>query len=76
MTVEATRLAPKHARKLETHPPRVEKKKEFRLDSNDCAFICADVNFVGGFVDTPYFIWDVCNKLTTAWAPTTEKTAR
>ena len=30
-------LAPKHARKHETHPPRV--KNEFRLDSNDCGFI-------------------------------------
>ena len=47
-------LAPKHARKHETHPPRVkkkkkkkkrERKKEFRLDSNDCGFICAGVNF-------------------------------
>ena len=51
-------LAPKHARKHETHPPRVKKKKkkkkeeeekEFRLDSNDCGFICAGVNFVGGY---------------------------
>ena len=22
---------------------------EFRLDSNDCGFICAGVNFVGGY---------------------------
>ena len=49
-------VAPKHARKHETHPPRViiynkkeRKKKEFRLDSNDCGFICAGVNFVGGY---------------------------
>ena len=46
-------LAPKHARKHETHPPRKKKKKkkkeEFRLDSNDCGFICAGVNFVGGY---------------------------
>ena len=46
-------LAPKHARKHETHPPRVKKKrrkkKEFRLGSNDCGFICAGVNFVGGY---------------------------
>ena len=28
-------LAPKHARKNEALPPRVKKKKEFRLDSND-----------------------------------------
>ena len=48
MTVEATRLTPKHARKHETHPPRV-KQKEFRLDSNDCGFICAGVNFIGGY---------------------------
>ena len=41
-------LAPKHARKHETHPPRL-KKKEFRLDSNDCGFVCAGVNFVGGY---------------------------
>ena len=31
-------LAPKHARKHETHPPRVKRKK-FRLDSNDFGFI-------------------------------------
>ena len=54
MTVGAT--APKHARKHETHPPRVkkkkrerEKKKEVCLDSNDCGFICAGANFVGGY---------------------------
>ena len=29
-------LAPEHARKHVTHPPRVKKEKEFRLDSNDC----------------------------------------
>ena len=28
---------------------REKKKKEFRLDSNDCGFICAGVNFVGGY---------------------------
>ena len=39
-------LAPKYARKHETHPPR-GKKKKFRLDSNDCGFVCAGVNFVG-----------------------------
>ena len=39
-------LAPKHARKHETHSPRV---KEFRLGSNDCGFICAGVSFVGGY---------------------------
>ena len=44
-------LPPKHVRKQETHPPGVKKKKkkEFRLDSNDCGFICAGVNFVGGY---------------------------
>ena len=44
-------LAPKHPRKHETHPPRVKKrrKKGFRLDSNDCGFICAGVKFVGGY---------------------------
>ena len=51
---------PKHARKHETHPPRVLKKKkkrgegggggrEFCPDSNDCGFVCAGVNFVGGY---------------------------
>ena len=51
---------PKHVRNHETHPPRVnkkkkkkkkrkKKKKEFRVDSNDCGFICAGVNFVGGY---------------------------
>ena len=39
-------LAPKHARKHETHPPR---EKKFRLDSNDCGLICAGANFVGGY---------------------------
>ena len=29
------------------HPGK--KKKEFRLDSNDCGFICAGVNFAGGY---------------------------
>ena len=42
-------LAPKHPRKHEAHPPRVKKREEFRLDSNDCSFICAGVNFVGGY---------------------------
>ena len=44
-------LGKPHARKHETHPPRVKKKEEeeFRLDSNDCGFICAGVNFVGGY---------------------------
>ena len=42
-------LAPKHARKHQTNPPRVKKREEFRLDSNDCGFLCAGVNFVGGY---------------------------
>ena len=45
-------LASKHPRKHKTHPPRVKKNKkktEFRLDSNDYGFICAGVNFVGGY---------------------------
>ena len=37
-------LAPKHARKHEAHPPRVEKK--FRLDSNYFGFICACISNV------------------------------
>ena len=41
---------PKHARKHETHPLRVNKERnEFRLDSNNCGFICVGVNFVGGY---------------------------
>ena len=42
-------LVPKHTRKHEMHPPRVKKRKRFRLESNDCGFICAGVNFVGGY---------------------------
>ena len=43
-------LTPKHARKHEMHPPWVKKReKKFCLDSNDCGFICAGVNFVGGY---------------------------
>ena len=42
-------LAPKHAHKHEAHPPWVKKEKEFRLDSNNCGFVCAGVNFVGGY---------------------------
>ena len=47
-SLSGTFLAPKHARKHEMHPPRV-KKEEFRLDSNDCGFTCAGLNFVGGY---------------------------
>ena len=60
-------LAPKHACKHETHPPRV--KEEFRLDSNDYGFVCASVN-LAAMNDTPCFIRVVCNKLTAVWAPT------
>ena len=54
MTVLRSNLAPKHAHKHETHPPRVKKdlkkrREEFRLDSNDSGFICAGANFVGGY---------------------------
>ena len=49
-------------------PGKKEKKKEFRFDSNDCGFICAAL--LAAINDTPCFIWVVCNKLTTVWAPT------
>ena len=43
-------LAPKHARKHETHAPRVKKKKKvLSRFIRDCGFICAGVNFVGGY---------------------------
>ena len=44
-------MVPKHPSQQETHPHWVKKrrKKKFRLDSNDCGFICAGVNFVGGY---------------------------
>ena len=42
-------LAPKDTRKHETYPPWVKKENVFRLNSNDCGFICAGVNFVGGY---------------------------
>ena len=58
MTVDAAAQRPStHFTENETHRPRVQKK--FRLDSNDCAFICAGVNPVGGYVnpvDRPCFI--------------------
>ena len=38
-----TNLAAKHARKHEAPPP------QFRLDSIACGFICAGVNFAGGY---------------------------
>ena len=69
-------LAPKHPRKHETHPPLVKKKKK-RVPSRFKRSwfylcwrkLCWHIN------DTPSFIWVVCNKLTTVWAPT-KKTAR
>ena len=71
-------LAPKHARKHETHPHRVEKEeKEFRLDSNDCGFICAGVNFVGGYkwhalfylscLEQTYYCFSTNKKLLVSW---------
>ena len=53
-----TYLAPKHARKHEAHPPRI-KIKEFRLESNDCGFICAGVNFVGGYKMTCLVLFEL-----------------
>ena len=29
--------------------PGLKEKEEFRLSSNDCGFICAGVNFAGGY---------------------------
>ena len=40
---------PKQARKHDTHPPPRVKKRKLHLDSTDCGFICACVNFVGGY---------------------------
>ena len=45
------------------------KEKEFRLDSNDCGFICAGVNFVGGYKWHALFYFSCLYKLTTVWAP-------
>ena len=49
MTVEATKRQSKHVnmRRIPSTPGK--KIKEIRLDSNDCGFICAGVNFVGGY---------------------------
>ena len=60
-------LAPKHARKHESHLPRV--KKEFRLGSNDSGFIWAGGSNIV-IKQTSDIIWVVCNKLSTVWAPT------
>ena len=38
-----------HPGKKEEEKKRRRRKKEFRLDSNDCGFICAGVHFVGGY---------------------------
>ena len=47
MTVEAAYKRPStHVHMRRIHPGPV---KEFRLDSNDCGFICACVNFFGGY---------------------------
>ena len=49
-----TGLTPKHARvkkkrKKKKKKEKKKKKKAFSLDSNDSGFICAGVNFVGGY---------------------------
>ena len=52
MTVEATERQSTHVNIRRIHPAKKIKKKlfkEFRLDSNDRGFICAGVNFVGGY---------------------------
>ena len=51
----SSNLAPKHAREQENasttgnKKKREKKREEFRLDSNDCGFICTGVYFVGGY---------------------------
>ena len=45
-------MTPKHARKYEARPPRG--RKEFRLDSGDLGFICADVKHMGGYNSGQY----------------------
>ena len=66
-------LAPKHARKHETHPPRV-KKKGRRVASRFQRlwfYLCwCKLCWRLYWNDTPCFIWVVCNKITTIWAPT------
>ena len=48
MTVEATSVAPKHARKHEhIHPGYKKKKKKSSVSIQ--TIICAGVNFVGGY---------------------------
>ena len=65
MTVEATQRQKNthvNMRRIHTGQKKEEKKKkkreserekkeeeEYRLDSNDCGFICAGVNFVDGY---------------------------
>ena len=46
MTVEATKRQSTHVNMRRIHPG---KEKEFPLDSKHCGFICAGVNFVGGY---------------------------
>ena len=46
-TEKAISIASKHARQHEERPSRVE--NEFRLDSNDCCFVCYDVSSVVGY---------------------------
>ena len=70
-------LAPKHARKHETHPPLVKKKEKKKKGvpsrfKRSVGFIWAGVsNMVSYIKQTSDIIWVVCNKLTTVWAPTT-----
>ena len=44
-----------HVNMRPIHPGLKKKKKEFRLDSNDCSFICVGVNFVGSYKWHPLF---------------------
>ena len=50
-TVEATYCPSMHVNMRRIHPglKKEKEKKEFHLVSNDCGFICAGVNFVGGY---------------------------
>ena len=54
MTVEATYRQSTYTNMRRIHPglkkeEEKKKKREFRLDPNDCGFICAGVTFVGGY---------------------------
>ena len=59
-------LAPKHPRKYETRPPRVQKQQQSSVSwfKRLWYYLCWSIN------DTPCFISVVCNKLTTVWALT------